>query len=75
MPDTTTRFSLNGKPIFHYMGTSTFSNYTVMPEISLAKIRKDAPFDEVCYIGYGVTTGIGAVRHCTDEPTNHRALP
>ena len=61
MPDATSRFSLDGKPIFHYMGTSTFSNYTVAPEISLAKIREDAPFDKVCYIGCGVTTGIGAV--------------
>jgi len=61
MPDGTSRFSLNGKPLFHYMGCSTFSNYTVMPEIALAKIRSDAPFDKVCYIGCGVTTGIGAV--------------
>ncbi|MEX2517905.1 MAG: S-(hydroxymethyl)glutathione dehydrogenase/class III alcohol dehydrogenase [Paracoccaceae bacterium] len=61
MPDGTSRFSLDGKPIFHYMGTSTFSNYTVMPEIAAAKIRMDAPFDKVCYIGCGVTTGIGAV--------------
>jgi S-(hydroxymethyl)glutathione dehydrogenase/alcohol dehydrogenase len=61
MPDAPRRFSLDGKPIFHYMGTSTFSNYTVAPEISLAKIREDAPFDKVCYIGCGVTTGIGAV--------------
>jgi S-(hydroxymethyl)glutathione dehydrogenase/alcohol dehydrogenase len=61
MPDVTSRFSLNGKPLFHYMGTSTFSNYTVVPEIALAKIRSDAPFDKVCYIGCGVTTGIGAV--------------
>ncbi|SDY94236.1 S-(hydroxymethyl)glutathione dehydrogenase/class III alcohol dehydrogenase [Nitrosomonas sp. Nm33] len=61
MPDATSRFSLNGKPILHYMGTSTFSNYVVVPEIALAKIRKDAPFDKVCYIGCGVTTGIGAV--------------
>jgi S-(hydroxymethyl)glutathione dehydrogenase/alcohol dehydrogenase len=61
MPDGTSRFSLNGKPIYHYMGTSTFSNYTVLPEISLAKIPKEAPFDKVCYIGCGVTTGIGAV--------------
>jgi S-(hydroxymethyl)glutathione dehydrogenase/alcohol dehydrogenase len=61
MPDGTSRFSLNGKPVFHYMGCSTFSNYTVMPEIALAKIRSDAPFDKVCYIGCGVTTGIGAV--------------
>ena len=61
MPDQTSRFSLNGKPLLHYMGTSTFSNYTVVPEIALAKIRQDAPFDKVCYIGCGVTTGIGAV--------------
>ncbi len=61
MPDSTSRFSLDGKPLFHYMGTSTFSNYTVVPEIALAKIREDAPFDKVCYIGCGVTTGIGAV--------------
>ncbi len=61
MPDGTSRFSLNGKPIYHYMGTSTFANYTVLPEIALAKIRADAPFDKVCYIGCGVTTGIGAV--------------
>ena len=61
MPDGTSRFSLEGKMIHHYMGTSTFSNYTVVPEISLAKIRPDAPFDKVCYIGCGVTTGIGAV--------------
>jgi len=61
MPDGTSRFSLHGKPIFHYMGTSTFAQYTVMPEIAVAKIREDAPFDKVCYIGCGVTTGIGAV--------------
>jgi len=61
MPDGTSRFSLNGKPIMHYMGTSTFSNYIVVPEIALAKIREDAPFDKACYIGCGVTTGIGAV--------------
>src|SRR5437868_14243171 len=61
MPDGTSRFSLNGKPVFHYMGCSTFSNFTVLPEIALAKIREDAPFDKVCYIGCGVTTGIGAV--------------
>ena len=61
MPDGSSRFSLDGKPLFHYMGTSTFANYTVVPEISLAKIREDAPFDKVCYIGCGVTTGIGAV--------------
>jgi S-(hydroxymethyl)glutathione dehydrogenase/alcohol dehydrogenase len=61
MPDGTSRFSLNGKPVFHYMGCSTFANHTVMPEIALAKIRPDAPFDKVCYIGCGVTTGLGAV--------------
>ena len=61
MPDGTSRFSLNNEPIYHYMGTSTFANYTVLPEIAVAKIRKDAPFDKVCYIGCGVTTGIGAV--------------
>ena len=61
MPDGTSRFSLGGKKMFHYMGTSTFANYTVVPEIALAKIREDAPFDKVCYIGCGVTTGIGAV--------------
>jgi S-(hydroxymethyl)glutathione dehydrogenase / alcohol dehydrogenase len=61
MPDGTSRFSLGGKPILHYMGTSTFSNYIVAPEIAVAKIRSDAPFDKVCYIGCGVTTGVGAV--------------
>jgi len=61
MPDGTSRFSLGGKMVHHYMGCSTFSNYTVLPEIALAKIREDAPFDKVCYIGCGVTTGIGAV--------------
>ncbi|VXD25108.1 S-(hydroxymethyl)glutathione dehydrogenase/class III alcohol dehydrogenase [Planktothrix paucivesiculata] len=61
MPDGSSRFSKNGRMIHHYMGTSTFSNYTVLPEIALAKIREDAPFEKVCYIGCGVTTGIGAV--------------
>ena len=61
MPDGSSRFSLSGQPLHHYMGTSTFSNFTVMPEIAVAKIREDAPFDKVCYIGCGVTTGIGAV--------------
>ena len=61
MPDGTSRFSLGGEKIHHYMGCSTFSNFTVLPEIALAKIREDAPFDKVCYIGCGVTTGIGAV--------------
>ena len=61
MPDNSSRFSLNGKPILHYMGCSTFSNFTVLPEIALAKVRSDAPFDKICYIGCGVTTGVGAV--------------
>lgn len=61
MPDSTSRFSLNGERLYHYMGTSTFANYTVLPEIAVAKIRQDAPFEKVCYIGCGVTTGIGAV--------------
>ncbi|WP_018700677.1 S-(hydroxymethyl)glutathione dehydrogenase/class III alcohol dehydrogenase [Amorphus coralli] len=61
MPDGTSRFSMGGKDLFHYMGCSTFSNFTVMPEIAVAKVREDAPFDKICYIGCGVTTGIGAV--------------
>ena len=61
MPDGTSRFSIKGKPIHHYMGCSTFANHTVLPEIALAKVRADAPFDKICYIGCGVTTGIGAV--------------
>jgi S-(hydroxymethyl)glutathione dehydrogenase/alcohol dehydrogenase len=61
MPDGSSRFSLHGKALHHYMGCSTFANFTVLPEISVAKIRRDAPFDKVCYIGCGVTTGIGAV--------------
>ncbi len=61
MPNGTSRFSLDGKPLYHYMGTSTFANYTVLPEISLAKIRQDAPLEKVCLIGCGITTGIGAV--------------
>jgi len=61
MPDGTSRFSCGGLPLHHYMGTSTFANYTVLPEIAVAKIRDDAPFDKVCYIGCGVTTGLGAV--------------
>jgi S-(hydroxymethyl)glutathione dehydrogenase/alcohol dehydrogenase len=61
MPDGTSRFSYKGKPIYHYMGCSTFSNFTVLPEIAVAKIREDAPFDKSCYIGCGVTTGVGAV--------------
>lgn len=61
MPDSTSRFSCDGEPVMHYMGCSTFSNFTVLPEIALAKVREDAPFDKICYIGCGVTTGIGAV--------------
>ena len=61
MPDGTSRFSLNGETLYHYMGTSTFSNHTVLPEIAVAKVREDAPFDKICYIGCGVTTGLGAV--------------
>ena len=63
MPDKTSRFSRAGQPIFHYMGTSTFSEYTVLPEIAVAKIRKDAPLDKVCLLACGITTGIGAVRN------------
>ena len=61
MPDGTSRFSSGGKPLFHYMGTSTFASHTVLPEIAVAKIREDAPFEKVCYIGCGVTTGVGVV--------------
>ena len=61
MPDGSSRFSKNGQTIYHYMGTSTFSEYTVMPEISIAKVNKDAPLDKVCLLGCGITTGIGAV--------------
>src|SRR6516162_6537839 len=61
MPDGTSRFRCDGEPVLHYMGCSTFANYTVLPEIALAKVREDAPFDKICYIGCGVTTGIGAV--------------
>ncbi len=63
MPDGTTRFSYNGEPIYHYMGTSTFSEYTVCAEISLAKVNPQAPLDKVCLLGCGVTTGIGAVHN------------
>ncbi|MEO1042039.1 MAG: S-(hydroxymethyl)glutathione dehydrogenase/class III alcohol dehydrogenase [Pseudomonadota bacterium] len=74
MPDGTSRFSYKGQQILHYMGTSTFSNYTVVPEIALAKIRKDAPFDKVCYIGCGVTTGIGAVMYTAKVEPNSTAV-
>jgi S-(hydroxymethyl)glutathione dehydrogenase/alcohol dehydrogenase len=74
MPDGTSRFSLDGKKIHHYMGTSTFANYTVLPEISLAKVREDAPFDKICYIGCGVTTGIGAVINTAQAEPGCRAV-
>ncbi len=75
MPDGTSRFStLDGDPILHYMGCSTFSNHTVLPEIALAKIRSDAPFDKVCYIGCGVTTGIGAVINTAKVEIGSRAI-
>ena len=74
MPDGTSRFSCNGEVISHYMGTSTFSNFTVLPEIALAKIRQDAPFEKVCYIGCGVTTGIGAVINTAKAEMGCRAV-
>ncbi len=74
MPDGTSRFSSGGEPVFHYMGTSTFSNFTVLPEIALAKIREDAPFEKVCYIGCGVTTGIGAVINTAKVEAGARAV-
>src|SRR6186713_706549 len=74
MPDGTSRFSLGGKTVLHYMGTSTFANYTVVPEIAVAKIREDAPFDKVCYIGCGVTTGIGAVLNTAKVEPGAKAI-
>ncbi|MFT3806534.1 S-(hydroxymethyl)glutathione dehydrogenase/class III alcohol dehydrogenase [Arenimonas sp.] len=74
MPDGSSRFSLDGRPVLHYMGTSTFANYTVVPEIALAKIREDAPFDKVCYIGCGVTTGIGAVIYTAKVEVGSKAV-
>ncbi|HET6194466.1 MAG TPA: alcohol dehydrogenase catalytic domain-containing protein, partial [Acetobacteraceae bacterium] len=74
MPDGTSRFSLGGEKLHHYMGTSTFAQYTVLPEIALAKIREDAPFDKVCYIGCGVTTGIGAVMNTAKAEAGCRAV-
>ena len=75
MPDGTSRFSmLDGTPILHYMGCSTFSNHTVLPEIALAKVRPDAPFDKICYIGCGVTTGIGAVINTAKVEIGSRAI-
>jgi S-(hydroxymethyl)glutathione dehydrogenase / alcohol dehydrogenase len=74
MPDGTSRFKCGGEPVFHYMGTSTFANHTVLPEIALAKIRSDAPFDKVCYIGCGVTTGIGAVMNTAKVEAGARCV-
>ncbi|WP_306118103.1 MULTISPECIES: S-(hydroxymethyl)glutathione dehydrogenase/class III alcohol dehydrogenase [unclassified Roseitalea] len=74
MPDGTSRFSYKGDKLLHYMGCSTFSNYTVLPEIALAKVRKDAPFDKICYIGCGVTTGIGAVMFTAKVEPNSTAV-
>jgi len=75
MPDGTSRFSpLDGEPILHYMGCSTFSNHTVLPEIALAKVREDAPFDKICYIGCGVTTGIGAVMNTAKVEIGSRCV-
>jgi S-(hydroxymethyl)glutathione dehydrogenase/alcohol dehydrogenase len=74
MPDGTSRFTCNGAPVMHYMGTSTFANFTVLPEIALAKIRPDAPFEKVCYIGCGVTTGIGAVMNTAKVEAGARAV-
>ena len=75
LPDGSTRFSmLDGTPIYHYMGCSTFANHTVVPEIALAKVRKDAPFDKICYIGCGVTTGIGAVINTAKVEIGSRAI-
>ena len=74
MPDGTSRFSYKGEKILHYMGCSTFSNFTILPEISLAKIRKDAPFDMACYVGCGVTTGVGAVIYTAKVEQNTRCV-
>jgi S-(hydroxymethyl)glutathione dehydrogenase/alcohol dehydrogenase len=74
MPDGTSRFSLNGTKLYHYMGCSTFANFTVLPEIAVAKIREDAPFDKVCYIGCGVTTGVGAVLNTAKVEPGAKAI-
>src|SRR5579872_3645829 len=74
MPDGTSRFSSGGSPVMHYMGTSTFANFTVLPEIAVAKIREDAPFDKVCYIGCGVTTGLGAVMNTAKVEAGARCV-
>ena len=74
MPDGTSRFSFQGKPIQHYMGCSTFANFTVLPEIAVAKVREDAPFDKICYIGCGVTTGVGAVINTAKVEVGSKAI-
>src|SRR3954470_24648706 len=74
MPDGTSRFSLDGKKLHHYMGCSTFANFTVLPEIAVAKVREDAPFDKICYIGCGVTTGIGAVLNTASVEPGAKAI-
>jgi S-(hydroxymethyl)glutathione dehydrogenase / alcohol dehydrogenase len=74
MPDGTSRFSCDGTPVMHYMGTSTFANFTVLPEIAVAKVRPDAPFEKVCYIGCGVTTGIGAVMNTAKVEAGSRCV-
>ena len=74
MPDGTSRFSARGERVHHYMGCSTFANFTVLPEIAVAKIREDAPFDRVCYIGCGVTTGIGAVINTARASSVHTVV-
>ena len=74
MPDGTSRFSFQGKPIHHYMGCSTFANFTVLPEIAVAKVRDDAPFDKICYIGCGVTTGVGAVLNTAKVEPGAKAI-
>jgi S-(hydroxymethyl)glutathione dehydrogenase/alcohol dehydrogenase len=74
MPDGTSRFTLEGRQVYHYMGTSTFANFTVVPEIALAKVRADAPFDKICYIGCGVTTGIGAVLNTAKVQAGDRVV-
>ncbi|MGB8177088.1 MAG: alcohol dehydrogenase catalytic domain-containing protein, partial [Pseudolabrys sp.] len=74
MPDGTSRFSLGGNKLHHYMGTSTFANFTVLPEIAVAKVREDAPFDKICYIGCGVTTGIGAVLNTAKVEPGAKAI-
>src|SRR6195952_3537613 len=74
MPDGTSRFSIQGKKLHHYMGCSTFANFTVLPEIAVAKVREDAPFDKICYIGCGVTTGIGAVINTAKVEAGAKAI-